>query len=267
MNLRPAAISCGCVAVLLLVAAAWCGSTQAGKRALQTVDFATRLARALAVFLHDLRFRACHEIGVLQLAQRLLALASRAVPLAGQARALGVEVDQAGQRQEAGSPRPARSARCRRAARPAPGRSPTRAPAGRRPPTRRCARAWVSGEASRSSIGALTDGGTFISARTVRMAVMKRITQSISARAAASPSGAATGQGAAIRLSGGAEAEAVPQRLGHERRGRVQQAEDARRAHGRRWRAAPAFAGPSAPSSTGLASSTNQSQNTFQVKR
>jgi hypothetical protein len=45
------------------------------------------------------------------------------------------------------------------------------------------ARATVAGRAPRSRTGDFSDGGTFISARTVRMAVTKRITQSISARA------------------------------------------------------------------------------------
>ena len=86
----------------------------------------------------------------------------------------------------------------------------------------------VSGAASRSRIGVVTAGGTFISVRTERTSEISRTTQSSSSRAAA-----ASGTGdrfrprcadqAAFRL---AVAEAVPQFLGDERHRRVQQPQD-----------------------------------------
>ncbi len=127
----------------------------------------------------------------------------------------------------------------------------------------RAARAIVSAAASRSSRGDSTDGGTFISERTVRTSPTRRTSQSSSARAAAaSGTAAGSGHGARIRLDRVAEAELAPQRRRDERHRRVQQAQQHAQHMG--GRGAQLRVGSA---KDGLASSRNQSQNTFQVKR
>ena len=179
-------------------------STQACKRTLQAFDLASRLACALAVLLHHLRLRPAETKSALSSLRRH---ALRGRRRRGRARAPAGRVRRPGRsaRRAAGtaSPRPARSARCRRAPDLACATATVghagQAGGGIRPPLRRAPASPAPHRAAGSA--PFSDGGTFISARTTRMAVMKRITQSISSRAAASPSAAGSGHGARIRLS------------------------------------------------------------------
>ena len=76
----------------------------------------------------------------------------------------------------------------------------------------------------RTSTAMRAPGGTFISARTARIADRSSTTHSISAAAAGScRSGGRSGQGAAISIPASAAGELPPQLLGDERHDRMQQ--------------------------------------------
>ena len=92
--------------------------------------------------------------------------------------------------------------------------------------SQRSARARLSGAASFTRSGVVTEGGTFTSERAARTSEMRRSTQSSSARASSAPLHRhRLRPGRADQAELRAVAEAVPQLLGDEGRRRVQQAQ------------------------------------------
>ena len=168
-----------------------------------------------------------HEVRVRQLPLRLLGLCQEPGVLLAQPRPLGVQIDQALQRQHQRRLLEHQLGRLRAASRLTACRPRTRGPCGRSPRSKP-GPAPPSAHARRAAAPApFARGGTFISARTVRISVMKRTTQSISRLTASSPSPAsATGHADAIRLPRSPIAKFGPEGLGDERHDRVEQAQD-----------------------------------------